>query len=453
MLSDEKNKYLKYKDAAKQYQKRSNQTFIMLDSKAMPYQGWIYGAWCVFSNKAVTMPDEKDQLGFKFHISLSDSNNAAVDGDENLAKGCDIASQTLQQNKIWQYKVARPGLVLSSKEIYQSRKQMTIYSGMQTKNLEKQTPNPEAQANLNKEYWEPILDEIVLSYIDQGIKPQPTFPGEQDVHVKGSDYITYRNDTIDRGLGLPYKNAQDIDIYKNIRLSDICYRQLIGIIGNHELRSEQKQDQIGRLMEDGIFTLGMSSKNFQRMLDHLPQNPVFKQLPQTEAAKIIATLKAEILLIEQRSSQVVTSRATQIANTEANQSYSEAATIFNRNQHTTTMEHQDSKPQWEKLGNPSILDDGFAIISKLIDAVIINSKTNHTTGIGKTILQNQLGHIKELRDDHANKDPDLANQVLAKLNTMLHKNANDKTSLAQNEILQQLVEMFKECAQVNKLTQ
>lgn len=125
-----------------------------------------------------------DSLGWKFHIAINDD----VDEDgcrSNLDEGWRIVCEVLTANNVFCFKVIAKGL---EKELRneQANKQITIYSNL---NKEKSTKD-----------WDRILNEIERRLMENGIKPKLLQLGVEDADqaIKGSKFITYRND-LDEG--------------------------------------------------------------------------------------------------------------------------------------------------------------------------------------------------------------------------------------------------------------
>lgn len=235
------------------------------------YDQW---PWCITSlTNAPRIEGKKN--GFKFHIAINDPDNDHGIMDQNLERGYNIADEILRHNNVVKYKVVVPGVKLEEIAPDQARKQMTIYSGEET--------------GRSPEEWELIMDEAVMSFIDNGIEPKPEFEGEQDVCVKGSAYITYRNDDdnkLERGRGLPYKHSYDLDPYQDLCLSDIIYKKIIDKIKDWKPGAIEIAEAIEKLVEASIEQGETRSNNIIRIFEHMKRNENFLKLSQVDQKNI-----------------------------------------------------------------------------------------------------------------------------------------------------------------------
>jgi len=136
------------------------------------WKGYQYKAECnsgsVFVTLAQKTYESEQKFGWKFHISISPDN-------ANLKIAWDIVKDVLIENVVSSFKVIAPGENLNSG---QAGCQITIY----------QFEDPEKD-------WLHILRTIEQALIEHNIKPH----GYHDVdkRLKGSNYITYRNDMLE----------------------------------------------------------------------------------------------------------------------------------------------------------------------------------------------------------------------------------------------------------------
>lgn len=216
----------------------------------------------------VARPDVVDNSKyFKLHIAINDSDNTIDKMSLNLAKGYDIADRILRQNRVLHYKVELPGVLLEKLAggIYQARKQITIYTG-------------EEHGNRKLKEWEDIIDEMVLSFVEQEVQPKPELIGEQDVCVKGSSFITYRCDRIydkeiGRGFGCIYKDDTTIDPIADMQLSDVFYKKLVDTTKMQDINEEV----IINIVKDSAEHDGLKNTNLERVIRHikLHKNPKY----------------------------------------------------------------------------------------------------------------------------------------------------------------------------------
>jgi hypothetical protein len=115
----------------------------------------------------------EELTGYKFHISLD------MDRD-NLYKGWAVVLPILAKYGLKHFKVAPEGFTEENKE--QRGKEITVYV----------FKNPE----IDKETLTKILKEITNELMNHNIKagPFPSNPERKDRAIKGSQYISYRND-------------------------------------------------------------------------------------------------------------------------------------------------------------------------------------------------------------------------------------------------------------------
>lgn len=257
----------------------------------------------------------KETNCFKFHIAIDDAENGDGNMDPNLERGYDIADQILRQHHVRQYKVILPGVKLDDSPLNatQARKQMTIYSGVEGENR-------------TTEQWEAMMDEIVLSFVDNNVKPKPELAGEQDVRVKGSSYLTYRNDDNDhipREFGYPYKPLDDLtDPYQGIRLSDIFYKELL-----EASKIEITATLIKELMEKNIAQNEIKNSNIERIIRHVKNN---KNITQDKQKIIVDVLEQQIQQKNIPLKDNYRASSSDISSYEVQTSYSKAAADYNQ---------------------------------------------------------------------------------------------------------------------------
>lgn len=261
--------------------------------------------WCETINNKLRFIPEAQRNKFKLHIAIGDTMNIHEHISQNLMRGYEIADQILRRNQILCYKVVLPGIILEQEDPLQARKQMTIYTG-----LEGDTRSFEV--------WEEVMDEIVLTFVDNKVAPKPALPGEQDVSVKGSAYITYRSESIGHGIGMPYKEQNESDPLQQICLSDIFYAALLDKINNDVLLTK---DTITNLVKTSVKKDGITSAHIARVIAHL-------KAATTQSILSNINLAIEVLCTEQ---EIIKNSARKINSYEVQTSYSEAAANFNRN--------------------------------------------------------------------------------------------------------------------------
>lgn len=299
------------------YMKDKDEFFVI--NKNLPdakYDVKVNKAWCDTHLKGA--PENQRVNNFKLHIAIEDSQNNSTQGiDPNLEQAYDIANPILQSNQVQHYKVVNPGVRLDQYgnvdkyKIIQARKQMTVYTGEEDRELAE---------------WERIMDDIVLSFVDAGIKPKAEFNGEQDVRVRGSSYVTYRDDdngkNEDRGVGDPYKNPEVTDVMQNLRLSDVLYKKIIDASKKDNLTKKA----IILLINDSIYQDGITSANLQRIHEHIT-----KHCEKNEKFKMICDATKEIQLnLEQKENNNHISNTYSVSDYEAATSYSKAAAEYHQ---------------------------------------------------------------------------------------------------------------------------
>lgn len=261
--------------------------------------------WCeTISNKLKFLP-EAQRNKFKLHIAIGDTVEIHERVSQNLARGYEIADQILRRNQVLCYKVVLPGITLEQEDPLQARKQMTVYTG-----LESDMRSFEA--------WEEIMDEIALTFVDNKIAPKPTLLGEQDVSIKGSVYMTYRSESVGHGIGMPYKEQNEVDPLQQVCLSDIFYAALLDKINNEVLLTK---DMVTSLVKVSVKRDGMTSVHIARVIAHL--KVITTQSILNNVSLAIGVLRAEQEIIEHN--------VRKINLYEVQTSYSESAANFNRN--------------------------------------------------------------------------------------------------------------------------
>jgi hypothetical protein len=119
---------------------------------------------------------DKTQLGehgWKFHISIDDTNR------ENLARGWNIVKDVLIANNITKFKIYAPESGKSMESGSNPSKQITIYAYY---DLEEK----------NAEDWQRIIREVTLHLANEGV--HPAGKPKNDRLIKGSSFVSYRND-------------------------------------------------------------------------------------------------------------------------------------------------------------------------------------------------------------------------------------------------------------------
>lgn len=167
MPSNENNKY----DSFIERWNRNNELKYQMYSENMFFH-------CETKQDAIDLPPlrlmrPEEQTGYKFHISFD------MEGD-NIYKGWSVVLPILAKYGIKHFKVAPDGFDEANKK--QRGKEITVYA----------FDNPE----IKKETWAKILKEITYELMIHNIKPGPfpSNPDRKDREIKGSKYISYRND-------------------------------------------------------------------------------------------------------------------------------------------------------------------------------------------------------------------------------------------------------------------
>lgn len=269
---------------------------------------------------------------FKLHIAIDDTHNKII-MDSNLERGYNIVDQILRNNRVFHYKVVRPGVTMDqdSSKLYQARKQITVYSG-------------EEGSDRSLAEWERVMDEIVLTLADHEVEPRPELIGEQDVRVKGSKYITYRcdnkysskpenntelklkytagnNDELERGFGCPYKDAKEpIDPLQGMRLSDILYKKLFAAAYAGQISITS----IIKIIEESVKQDGLRAANIDRVYEHMYRNGNLN----IDLAKKQIIIKA--LIMVQVKKDTTDDISNLISDYEVYTSYSKAAAEYNQ---------------------------------------------------------------------------------------------------------------------------
>lgn len=151
-----------------------------------------------FIQVALNGTAEKPSLGWKFHISLDA--RGAEKPDSNIAKGWDIACKILMEHNIQSFKVVNADA--SAQMIHeQAHKHITIYA-----------------CESSNETMEEILDEIMMQFIDQGIKPNAANRDEDiDRVVDDSRYFGYRNDSGHNGAEYVSADSLAWHLYRAVK--------------------------------------------------------------------------------------------------------------------------------------------------------------------------------------------------------------------------------------------
>ena len=138
-------------------------------------------------------------LGWKAHITIDDSDDEGFEPSEtccepgitysnNLANAWEIIKNIAIEEQIISLKIVKPDKKFATKDPEHCGKQITIYCGYQLR------PETMQQDIL---YWQRIFTQISHELAQAGIRPAPHVPGE--LEVRGSSYITYRNDNDGNG--------------------------------------------------------------------------------------------------------------------------------------------------------------------------------------------------------------------------------------------------------------
>lgn len=281
---------------------------IIIDTdRVYGYESYLkeHRPWCETINNKLKFVPEAQGNKFKLHIAIGDMVDIHERVSKNLARGYEIVDQILRRNQVLCYKVVLPGITLEQEDPLQARKQMTVYTG-----LESDMRSFEA--------WEEIMDEIVLTFIDNKIAPKPGLLGEQDVSIKGSVYITYRSESVGHGIGMPYKEQNEVDPLQQVCLSDIFYAALLDKINNEALLTK---DIVTSLVKVSVKRDGITSIHIARVIAHL--KVIATQSILNNVSLAIGVLRAEQEIIEHNVRKINLH--------EVQTSYSEAAANFNRN--------------------------------------------------------------------------------------------------------------------------
>lgn len=274
------------------------------------------------------LKSKKSPNNFKMHVAIDDTHNR-IAIDSNLERGYNIVDQILRKNRVFHYKVVRPGVKMDQdlSRLCQARKQITIFSG-------------EEGPNRSLAEWEQIMDEIVLTLVDQEVEPKPELIGEQDVRVKGSRYITYRcdnkysgkpenndepklknTDELERGFGCPYKDVKEpVDPLQRMRLSDILYKKLFAAAHTGQISITS----IIKIIEESIKQDGLRAANIDRVYEHMYKNGNLN----IDLAKKQIIIKA--LIMVQVKKDTTDDISNLISDYEVYTSYSKAAAEYNQ---------------------------------------------------------------------------------------------------------------------------
>jgi hypothetical protein len=183
--------------------------------KVMSHQGMKVNQFTYLINESrntigTLLPDR----GWKFHISLNNT------GD-NIARGWNIAKKYLIQNKLFQFKVIRDESrsAVVEPEI-QAGKAITIYAFFE---------------KLNANEWQIILEQITVDYLNNNILPS-LLPID-DIPVKNSSYMSYRNDK------MSYVYSLSTDPFKDIQINVPGQpKKTLGNVGDEKGESSGDED-------------------------------------------------------------------------------------------------------------------------------------------------------------------------------------------------------------------
>lgn len=213
--------------------------------------------WLQYSMPVETKPVPV-LFGYKFHIGVDDSEGK----EDNLARAWNLMKDIMIKYSIMRCKVVVPeGHFSTNDDERQYGKQITIYA----------TEDPRRG---DVRFWQDVLQEIESTFIANNIEPDPSTDRNNDLAVRGSQYIRYRNDAKIHEDSLPYVHClKHIYSLMQSNSEEDCLRLFPGIVNMpiQYLPIEISLTEINELFKQGIEGKPVTEETLSAAIITLPK--------------------------------------------------------------------------------------------------------------------------------------------------------------------------------------